>query len=157
MDERYICKGECYKFKRADDIKRGFLNNFDFVIEMPKYHAEVYWDLAEDLSQKSQFHVQQQRADTIRKPSKSSIVSGMSHYYSEMRGNMSVKSQALEESAANSEVKNETEQIKVLKNIIHEFPREKQHKDYNRHLVQKYRYFVPNIAMYVRSIDFTNN
>ena len=33
---------------------------------------------------------------------------------------------------------------------------EKYHEDYDRHLVQQYRHFVINIAMFIRSIDFTN-
>jgi hypothetical protein len=60
------------------------------------------------------------------------------------------------EGAGVVEVSNETQHIQKIKKIIHAFPLEKNHEDYDRHLVQNYRHFVINIAMYIRSIDFTN-
>jgi hypothetical protein len=41
---------DCYKYKHPNDILRNFNNNLDIVIEMPKYHTDVFWDLAKDIS-----------------------------------------------------------------------------------------------------------
>ena len=60
------------------------------------------------------------------------------------------------EGAGMVEVNMETLHIQKIKKIIHAFPLEKNHEDYDRHLVQQYKHFVLNIAMYIRSIDFTN-
>jgi hypothetical protein len=48
---------ECYKYKHQSDIKRNFKNNLDIIIEMPRYHAEVLWDLGIELSSASGFAV----------------------------------------------------------------------------------------------------
>lgn len=40
--------------------------------------------------------------------------------------------------------------------MINAFPLEKHYDNYNRHYVQFYRHFILNIAMLVRSIEFTN-
>ena len=48
---------ECYKYKHQSDIKRNFKNNLDIIIEMPRYHTEVLWDLGIELSSASGFAV----------------------------------------------------------------------------------------------------
>ena len=52
---------ECYKYKDIKDINRKFDNNLNIVIEMPKYHTDVFWDLGHDISVSSSFMVAQQR------------------------------------------------------------------------------------------------
>lgn len=59
IDERFICMTECYRYKRPDDIKKNFINNLDIVIQLPKYHTEVLWDLGENQSVGSNFVLQQ--------------------------------------------------------------------------------------------------
>ena len=48
------------------------------------------------------------------------------------------------------------EEIHKIRDLITHFPLEKEHEHYDRKLVQNYKHFVLNIAMYIRSIDFTN-
>jgi hypothetical protein len=50
FDERYICMADCYKFKEPAEITKNFNNNLDVVIEMPKFHTDVFWDLGKDVS-----------------------------------------------------------------------------------------------------------
>lgn len=50
FDERYICMSDCYKFKEPAEIAKNFNNNLDLVIEMPKFHTDVFWDLGKDVS-----------------------------------------------------------------------------------------------------------
>ena len=47
------------------------------------------------------------------------------------------------------------EDIHKIRDLIQAFPLEKVEECYDRKLVQKYKHFVLNIAMYIRSIDFT--
>lgn len=50
FDERYICMADCYKFKEPAEITKKFNNNLDVIIEMPKFHTDVFWDLGKDVS-----------------------------------------------------------------------------------------------------------
>ena len=53
-------------------------------------------------------------------------------------------------------IEDESIQISKIKKLIQHFPLEQELEEYDRHLVQEYRHFVLNIAMYIRSIDFTD-
>ena len=44
----------------------------------------------------------------------------------------------------------------TIKNIIQKYPLEKELENYDRKLVQKHRYLLPNIVQLVRATDFTN-
>lgn len=41
---------DCYKFKEPAEITKNFNNNLDLIIEMPKFHTDVFWDLGKDVS-----------------------------------------------------------------------------------------------------------
>lgn len=49
-DERFICMGECYKYKRITDIQRNFENNLSITLEMPKFHTDVFYDLGIEIT-----------------------------------------------------------------------------------------------------------
>lgn len=46
FDERFICLADCYKYKHQGDILKNFSNNLDIVIDMPKFHTDVFWHQA---------------------------------------------------------------------------------------------------------------
>ena len=46
---------DCYEFKHPQDISRNFYNNMDIIIETPRFHTEVLWDLGRDYSNEGNF------------------------------------------------------------------------------------------------------
>lgn len=68
------------------------------------------------------------------------------------------ESNFLEVAGAQAPVSRESEQVQKMRVIINEFPLERElgPEKYDRQLIQDYRHFVPNIAIYVRAVDFTN-
>lgn len=49
-DPRFICVGDCYKYKHQSDIEKNFDNNLDVFIQMPKFHQDVIWNIGFDMS-----------------------------------------------------------------------------------------------------------
>lgn len=131
FDDRFICLGECFKYKKITDINRNFDNSLNIVFDMPKYHTDVFWDLGMDISTASSFKVEMKTAD----PSAPQQISKQENEKS---------------------TESESKQIHQIREIINAYPLETEHESYDRQLVQKYRHFVLNIAMFIRSIDFTN-
>ena len=44
FDERFICMADYYRVKQPKEIRSHFNNNLDIVVELPRYHTDVYWD-----------------------------------------------------------------------------------------------------------------
>jgi hypothetical protein len=140
FDERFICMGECYRYKEQKDIDRNFENNLNIVVEMPRYHTDVFWDLGQDISNASSFKV----AMKAQKEGAAGPAVEVKNLFPE------------NEKEKHNITSEETKQIHKIREIINAFPLETEQEGYDRHLVQKYRHFVLNIAMFIRSIDFTN-
>ena len=68
------------------------------------------------------------------------------------------ESNFLDVAGAQAPVGRESQQVQKMRLIINEFPLERElgPEKYDRQLIQDYRHFVPNIAIYVRAVDFTN-
>jgi len=44
FDQRYICMAEYYKVNNKKEVKNHFNSNLDIVIDLPRYHTDVYYD-----------------------------------------------------------------------------------------------------------------
>ena len=62
FDERFICMADYYRVKHQKEIRSNFSSNLDIVIELPRYHTDVYWDIGLGLPFESRYSAGSQEA-----------------------------------------------------------------------------------------------
>jgi len=60
FDERFICMADYYRVKHQKEIKNNFNSNLDIVIDLPRYHTDVYWDIGLGLPFESRYAASQE-------------------------------------------------------------------------------------------------